>query len=244
METTTQNVVQSTTNYDQFNLLGANRDINASMVKRLKKSFEEKGNLMQVSPILVNERYEVIDGQHRLTAARELGVPVYFTIVPGIGINEARQMNLLHHRWDSEAFLKTYSAEGRRPYIEFSKLKFDYPDFSFSILIAAIVGHQTTGQQAAFRNGNLEMFDITVVRALLDDISQLAELTPIFKQRSVVYAYLRARQADNFNNEYFVDKVQEKRLELGAFQGVVDNLRQFEQLYNQNRGTTSRVRFY
>jgi hypothetical protein len=244
MENTTQNVVQSTTNYEQFDLLTANRDVYQPHVKRLIKSFEDKGNLTQVQPILVNEKYQVIDGQHRLTAAMELKLPIYFTVVPGIGISEARQMNLLHRRWDSDAFLKTYSAEGRKAYIEFSKLRFDYPSFSYSILLAAIKGHQSPGSQIEFRNGELEMFDIAEVRKRLDDISELAEITNIFTKQAVVYAYLRARLADNFNNELFVDKVAEKRLELGAYGSVVDNLRQFEALYNFNRGTTSRVRFY
>lgn len=241
---TTQNVVQSTTDYDQFNLFGANRDINEAHVRRLKKSFEEQGNLTQVQPILVNERYDVVDGQHRLTAARELGVPIYFTVVPGIGIEEARQMNLLHRRWDSEAFLKTYAAEGRRPYIEFSKLKFDYPEFTFSVIIAGVIGHQSTGNMAAFRRGEMEMFNIEETKARLDDLSELAEISSAFKSRAMAYAYLKARTVEGFDHNRLVDQVRENESDVRAYQGVVDNLRQLEILYNKNRGISARIRFY
>lgn len=244
LRTTPQNVVQSTMDYERFKLIGANRDVHRPTVNRIKRSIEQRGNLSQASPINVNERFEVIDGQHRLTALAELNLPVFFTVVPGLSIEDARQMNLLHKRWGSEDFLKTYAVEGRLPYIEFQKLKDAFDELPFSVVLAAVYAHQSVKGQAEFRKGELEMFDVDEVTARLDRLSALASVNPAFKTRAMAYAFFRAEQTDRFNYDRLYEKVVEKGAELWAFQSVVDNLRQLEALYNQNTNLQSRIRFY
>ena len=49
--------------------IGGNRVPNPQHVKRLCSSIKENG--MLCNPILVNEKMQVIDGQHRLLASKE-----------------------------------------------------------------------------------------------------------------------------------------------------------------------------
>ena len=55
--------VKETKNYSMFTTIGGNRPLNELHLNRLKKSMEEE---LLISPIIVNEKHEVIDGQHRL----------------------------------------------------------------------------------------------------------------------------------------------------------------------------------
>lgn len=68
-----------TSNYDQFQILESNRKINGGLVARLKDSIHKIGYI-ESKPILVTKNMEIIDGQHRFYACKELKLPVVFSI--------------------------------------------------------------------------------------------------------------------------------------------------------------------
>ena len=76
--------------YSKFTLLHGNRKVNPLHVKRLKQSFSKQ---YLISPIMVNENYKIIDGQHRFTAAREMGLVINYFIISGYGLNEIQMLN-------------------------------------------------------------------------------------------------------------------------------------------------------
>lgn len=69
--------VLATYDYDKFKLIKGNRRIDNNNLKRLIQSMKERD--MKI-PIVVTKDYKVIDGQHRLTARRQLQLPVYYII--------------------------------------------------------------------------------------------------------------------------------------------------------------------
>lgn len=66
-----------TKEYDKFKYLDVNREIMDSNVKKLEKDILKNG--LQV-PIVVNEDYEIIDGQHRFIALRRNKMVVVYII--------------------------------------------------------------------------------------------------------------------------------------------------------------------
>ena len=73
----TEIYIQKSKDYNIFKTLTGNRELNISHKEKLKKSFKEN---YLISPIIINEKYEIIDGQHRFNAARELGYYVYYIL--------------------------------------------------------------------------------------------------------------------------------------------------------------------
>ena len=59
-------VIQRTNKYDLFKRIESNREVNPAHLKKIEKSISEK-NFLHLYPIIVNERMEIIDGQHRLS---------------------------------------------------------------------------------------------------------------------------------------------------------------------------------
>ena len=70
---------QVTRNYELFKKHPSNTPINETIVNKLVSSIEQK-NMLMLKPILVNEKMEVLDGQHRLEAAKKLSLPVYYIV--------------------------------------------------------------------------------------------------------------------------------------------------------------------
>src|ERR1700683_3981387 len=101
--------IDSSRDYGSFKLMRANRDVDEGHLNTLRKSFEANGNLSKINPILVNEKKEVIDGQHRLLLCEALDLPVYFMAVPGLTVTDARSMNVAQKTWTVRDYAKSYA---------------------------------------------------------------------------------------------------------------------------------------
>ena len=64
--------IRKTNNYPMFKNMIGNREIKDKNYKKLIRSMSEK---QLIIPILVNEKLEIIDGQHRFNACKTLQLP-------------------------------------------------------------------------------------------------------------------------------------------------------------------------
>lgn len=101
--------VYHTTDTSKFKYLEHNRDVDGR-VPRVKKSIEENGWISQ--PITVNKKMQVIDGQARLQACKELGIGITYAVIPGLGINECRVLNSISSNWTFVDHIKSHADEG------------------------------------------------------------------------------------------------------------------------------------
>lgn len=81
-----------TNDYSIFKSIMGNRTINLKNVNNIINNIKKNGLLPTV--IIVNEKMEVIDGQHRLQALKELNLPVYYQIKEGLSINDCIAYNI------------------------------------------------------------------------------------------------------------------------------------------------------
>lgn len=240
------NLVQKSTNYDQFTLLGTNREIYQGHVELLKQAFEEVGNLTKVQPILVNERYDIIDGQHRFLACKELHQPIYFTMVPGLGIREARSMNILHRGWRIDDWMASYAAEGKKDYIQYLALKEDY-GFNHSVTLACILGDRgDKGIYPIIRNGEFEIEDMEGSVKRLNMLSEIGEIVGagFASDRYFVRAWLSVITAEGYDHQRMLKRLAKAGTLLKRYASRDDYCRMLEEIYNHNMSEVNRVRLY
>jgi hypothetical protein len=128
------NKVYKTNDLSIFKQIDGNRVPNLQHIKRLTDSIRVYG--MKCNPILVNERMEVIDGQHRLMAAKEAKSFVYYIIVDGYTLDEVHTLNLNQKNWTKKDFMEGYADMGISSYVKLKKFVEKNEDYSFSDCIA------------------------------------------------------------------------------------------------------------
>lgn len=149
--------ILSTTNYDQFIFLEKNREdgVRRSHVDKLKESIQSC-NMLSIRPIDCNDRLEIIDGQHRCIAAKELGLPIYYRINPEFGEHDIIKLNI-NKSWTPRDFLNYYVKSGNQEYI---KLNDFIKKNGLDIRVATKLTRKSNKDGPSdFKNGKYEFVD-------------------------------------------------------------------------------------
>lgn len=131
-------ILYHTKDYSKFKTLLGNREISKVAVKNLIDSMKGIGVLPV--PLIVNERYEVIDGQHRLIAIEALKGTAYYIIVPGLELSDCIALNGEQRNWKPFDFIKSYAD---RHYEQYEALMYYvnlYNDIAPSVVMRAMSG--------------------------------------------------------------------------------------------------------
>jgi len=102
------------TQYEKFVLSEFNRD--PSHYKKVKESIEAN-DYTQYQPILVNKQMEIVDGQNRYLACKELGLPIHFIVSEDIHIYAAADINRAAKNWNAMDYARHYAKRGKDSYI-------------------------------------------------------------------------------------------------------------------------------
>lgn len=247
---TDNNVIQETRDYDKFKLLRANREQNRGHIEALKRAFDESGNLTKVQPILVNEKLEIIDGQHRFTAAKDREEPIYYTVVPGLRIEDARKLNLLQRSWKIDDFAYSYAEQGYQSYQNYLKLREDY-DLNHSVTMAALHPSNAKGKFKDFREGRLIFPDEVMenVQKRLEKFLEVIGTNDLLRDRrrsrDFAQAFFRITEIEGYDQKRMV-----KKLELfgpalvHAYSSTSEYQRMLEEIFNYRASEANRVRLY
>lgn len=111
------------TDYSQFKLNEFNR--NPSHYKRVRDSIKQKDYTMY-QPILVDKDMNIVDGQNRFLACKELGKPIYFIISQEIKVFAAAEINQASKNWGMNDYVEHYAKRGRESYVNMLDLAAKY----------------------------------------------------------------------------------------------------------------------
>jgi hypothetical protein len=131
--------IQKTTNYDLFKYLLGNRKLKKNHIKKLRTSIE-KSNHLNLHPIIVNQNYEVIDGQHRLEVARQLGLEIYYFKSEIISDHHLIDSNVNQQTWEVENYIDYFALKENKPQYILLKQMMKQTKLKPKALITLILG--------------------------------------------------------------------------------------------------------
>jgi hypothetical protein len=170
--------IYETTDYDIFKKVVGNRPVFTAHVDKLRRSIQRK-NMLERNPIKVNEKMQIIDGQHRLEAARQLSLPIYYLIEPEGGLSEIQLLNANNRSWLTSDYLESFIAMGRREYMQLRDFAEEY---RISISIAMQVLSQRYNDHDVllreFREGKFTVGDIAKAENTASLIGEVRRHSP------------------------------------------------------------------
>ncbi len=187
-------IVTGTTNYDQFVLDPVNRPIKEAKVLALMEEVKEI-NLLREYPIIVDRNMVVLDGQHRLTVARRLGVPIFYILSENVTTAAIPRAAAHVTQWKMDDYLHHYCALG---YPEYLKVKEFRARFSFigiprALRLLSIAGKDD--ERKMFKAGLFTCDSLGFAETVGNYLLDYKQYTPLYKDDKFMAAI--ANLADN-----------------------------------------------
>ena len=236
--------VKKTYNLDQFVIADWNRAIKSSRVNGIKKSILEYGYIP--NPIIVNEKKEVIDGQGRLVACKELELPIYYMQVKGIGGQECIAMNCYQKQWTGRDYIEFYATLKNSNYVRLKKL-LDAYKLRERIIIYCANSKMDCYATTTIREGNFILTDEGYEQAIktLDFVSPLYPFVIKAHGRTTEFMKSLILLYKNDIIEPGRMKEQLEKYDMSAVNitGLDSACDELERIYNKGKNVKNRVYF-
>ena len=235
------NQVQSTNEHSIFQIQIGNRPINNNHVARLILSMKER---YLMAPLIVNEKMEVIDGQHRLKAQEELNLPTYFIENRGNSLKETQILNQNSNNWTANDFMNGYCNQGRPEYIKYKAFNDKY-NFNHQCQMNLLRGTTSEGKwYEVFRAGTYKITHLKQASRIADAIMEVGKYYAGNKRRSFVMAIQKAMAIEEYSHAQFLNKLKNQSTKMVDCTDWKQYLALIETIYNFKTKKDNRVRLY
>jgi len=241
--------VYETTDYDKFTFVIGNRPVKTKGIKweTLLESIKKNG---QLEPALVNEKFEVINGQHRLMCCKELGIPFKYTFgkfnATGELIGEANRSA----KWGMREYINFYSSQTDAraisyKYLEALRSEFHLGDSAMTTIINS--GTDGTKLRQDIERGTLKISSdrYNTVRTCLTELYALGFDNWLKENRrnSKVYwcAVTYAWRHPDVDMKRLIKSMWENEYRVPSTSKVTELLRALSEVYNRHLVKTNRI---
>ena len=235
------NQVHSTNEHSVFKIQIGNRPVNNNHVARLIISMK-KSYLM--SPLIVNEKMEVIDGQHRLSAQKELKLPTYYIQNKGYGLAETQLLNANSSNWTADDFMNGYCNAGKKEYVKYRHFHNKYK-FNHQCTMNLLKGTISEGRwYELFKAGTFKITHLSEGTVIANAILEIGKYYEGYKRRSFVTAIIHAMANKEYKHSYFLKKLKTQSTKMVDCTDWKQYLKLMEKIYNFRTKKENRIRLY
>lgn len=233
--------VNVTTDLNQFSLFKSNRNVNLAHVKAIEMSIASKGLLCK--PIIVNEKMQVVEGQHRLEACKNINSPIYYIIVKDYNVREIYAFNTSHKNWGGVEYLESYAKMGVESYIKLQKFMHKHPTFSFFVCKSLCANKNNNGRHTYSENtriyrkddfvdGKWETADMELAEEYAQRLYIIGEYFKLATNASFVTCMIYLFNKSIFDFEVFIRKLKLQPLALKKCANGKQYTELIEEIYN------------
>lgn len=234
------NQVYRTNNYERFSFLEGNRNLNPMHFERLKNAISTM-DLTESNPILVNEDFEIIDGQHRFEVCKYLKKPIFYLQKKGYGLREVQMLNANMKNWRLEDYVEGYCDLGNQEYLYLRSFLAQHKlGMMSSVTVLSFMG----GNKAqTIMDGTLTLPNKSRGETIAKWIQQLEPIYAGVRRKSFILALVKIYSLKQFDFNQLLSKLSYQQTKLVDCTDMKGYLTLLEEIYNfKERGT--KLRFF
>lgn len=221
-----------------FNIIDNNRFIDPNHVMTLKKSLQT-GYIPL--PIIVNEHYGIIDGQHRFNALLALKYHIIYMMIDGLTLRHAITLNIFDKSWNEWNYANFYIGEGQVDYKYYTRFR---KEFGVGHQAALVLLCNHTGDtklvQRMFKEGLFEVSDYNLAVSRAKMIRKCRVMFSDWKKVKFIRTLIHLlHTVPEYDHDRFIKKIglvnRELMAELKLASSRKQYLRAIEDIYNHKR---------
>jgi hypothetical protein len=231
--------VHTTEDYFMFKPIDGNRNKNLLHINRLKKSMAEN---YLFTVIIVNEKYEIIDGQHRFHVIEELKLPLNYIVCKGYALEEVHILNANSKTWNSDDYLEGYCSLGYKDYIKYKEFKEKYKIGHNECMLLLAGQHHANITQSYYAG----LFSIKSYDNACKTIEKIFLVEPYydgFKRRSFINTMICLFKNPEFEFTEFLQKLKLQPTALVNCSDITQYTSLIEEIYNYRRREKVNLRY-
>lgn len=240
----------------KFKISEFNRDLSEHHLRRLKASIQEK-NLLIDHPILVTPDMVVIDGQHRLEVAKELGLPVWYKVAELTEWGDLANVNANTKNWTISDHLEYWCRQGKPHYLRLREFLRRNPFIGVNVAASLCAGlgadslsgnYKTSAipsNRGSFKEGKYQLTDAGVANAqiFVDMLKDYEQFYDGWKRRNFVKALFLIVGAGHYDHARMMHQLETYGWSVRLMHAASrdDYITQLNNAYNFNRKGENRV---
>lgn len=233
------NKIYITKDYSCFKSLQGNREVLEKRRDIIRKSIEENGYIR--NPIVVNEKMEIIDGQGRFEALKELGFQIEYVIAYGAGQKECIALNISQKNWTSMDYVKSYMDMGNREYRVIYNMKQMFPNQEISNIAGICTNINNGGGSVAtaLKSGKIKLYNEETIIERLKFYEKIHNIisgdTDYGLQRPYAAIVNFVYECKEINENRILEQLERCKAFITPSFTTIQVLRNLEFIYNRSR---------
>ena len=221
-----------------FKKITWNRNVKRFKVENLIKTIKGGVNFLQYYPILLDKDFKIVDGQHRLAACEELGLPVYYHVLPHEAeMNEVMELNSNSSNWVWDDYInmnmehKLKIVRNSYTYLKDICNKYSVPKATIASLLFHGNANRGKALTEAIKHGQFRVRYDNEVLTFLDNMESLKPVVSAYTG-PITQAFWEVKDNEQFSFEKFLHKCTIKGEILKNLDSKKQALSTIEDIYN------------
>jgi len=238
---TAQSNIRETAVYTCFKYSPDQRDVKASHVRDIMESMKTWGFLPS-KPVQVyqeGKKYVVIDGHHRLAAAKNLQIPVLFVVESKSHIDSIGNVNSVVRKWNLANFVVMYCKRGLADYKELREYAMlGIPLSSAAHFLNGYAGNRDGSQSSvtkAITNGTFKVKTREKIEILASFLRERGSENKTYSSRPFIGAFELLSRIPDFDFGKLSGKLINNPKALAKTATTDQMLEQIEEIYNYHQ---------
>jgi hypothetical protein len=208
--------------------------MSAAHSKRIAASIEESGfwPSKPISCVKRGSKLIVMDGHHRLAAARIADVGVYYVAEPIERLNDIGNANVLVRKWSNESFAKMHAAQGNAHYVELLR----YVEMGIPLSVAGSILYNEAGHSGnaarLIRTGDFKVKSRENIRMIVSFINEYGSRCDVVKTKIFIEAISILFFVKEFDAAILKRRIEANPLALAKCNNRDQMLQQIDEVYN------------